>query len=174
MKSRSIKYSLSALTLVSLALFFMLGCDKLDILSGQKKSPSVSTRNAARTVTGTVVAKVNSISITLEELNDDIKVYNDAMDAKGNKEAKITSKEDKVKYLKEELVRRALLYQEALDRGFDKKDDIAKVLERAKEDLVLQELLRQESEKIEVTSKDIEDYYNDARRKESKRNRCFH
>lgn len=164
MKSFFTKYSLGLLT-VLLSLFIIFGCDKLNISNNkEQKSSATSGRGTARVVTGTLVAKVNTISITLDELNDDIKAFNEAMDKKGNKEAKITTKEDKVKYLKEELVRKALLYQEALDKGLDKKDDILKVLEKAKEDLVLQELLRQESDKIEVTSKDVEDYYNEARK----------
>ncbi len=160
------KYSLGVLSALFLALFFMLGCDKINLLNSQpqKRTAVSSSRSSAPIVTGTLVAKVNTIPITLDELNDDIKAYNEVMDSKGNKEAKITTKDDKIKYLKEELVRKALLYQEALDRGLDKKDDISKVLERAKQDLVLQELLRQESEKIEVTNKEIEDYYNEARK----------
>ena len=164
MMPRFSKYSLGIACLV-VGLFLISGCDNLNIFnSKQQKTAVVSSRDKMPVVTGTLVAKVNTIPISLDELNDDIKAYNDAMDAKGNKDAKIVTKEDKLKYLKEELVRKALLYQEALDRGLDKKEDIVKVLERAKQDLVLQELLRQESDKIDVTSKDIEDYYNEARK----------
>jgi len=58
------------------------------------------------------------------------------------------------------MVRRALLYQEALDRGLDRNETVLRVLEKNKRDLLVVELIREEVDKIEVSSKEIEDYYN--------------
>ncbi|MFA4842455.1 MAG: peptidyl-prolyl cis-trans isomerase [Candidatus Omnitrophota bacterium] len=140
----------------SLALLF-LGCDKLDFLNPKK---AVSGKPApAAPVKGTVVAMVNNIPITLEDLEQEIAAYNGMVPA-DRPELKITTREKKIDYLKNEMVRRALLYQAALDRGLERNEEVLKALEKTKMDLLVVELVRQEAEKIEVSSKEIEDYYN--------------
>jgi len=75
-------------------------------------------------------------------------------------ELKVTTKDQKVAYLKNEIVRRVLLSQEAEVRGLDKKEDVEQALENAKQNLLALSLVRQESEGVDVTSAEIEDYYN--------------
>ena len=53
-----------------------------------------------------------------------------------------------------------LLYQEASNRGLDRKEEILQALEKTRQDLLVMELIRKEAEKVEVSSKEIEDYYN--------------
>lgn len=159
MKADLLRRSLVALCAGGLMASFLVGCDKLDIFN--KKKP-VSRVNSASVfpVRGTLVAKVNNIPITLDDLNDDIDAFNKAMDERDNKEVKITTREDKIKYLKDELVRQALLYQEALDKGLDTREEVVKALEKTKMNLLVVELLKEETEKIDVSSKEVEDYYN--------------
>jgi parvulin-like peptidyl-prolyl isomerase len=135
----------------------LTGCENINFLK-PKKAPVV--KQAARTlVGGTIIAKVNNVPITLEELNQEIEAYNAAIPA-DKPEAKISTRDQKVNYLKSELVRRSLLYQEALTRGMDKKEDIVQALEKTKQDLAAMELVRQEIGKVEATSAEIEEYYN--------------
>ncbi|MCX5715233.1 MAG: peptidyl-prolyl cis-trans isomerase [Candidatus Omnitrophica bacterium] len=135
----------------------LVGCDKLlpksqGGASLGKTYPKISTK-------GTVIAKINNMPITLEDLNEEINAFNEAV-GQNRPEAKIATKEQKVNYLKNELVRRMLLYQDALSKGLDRNEDVSKVLEKTKMDLLVVELVRTEAQKIDVSSKEIEDYYN--------------
>ena len=55
---------------------------------------------------------------------------------------KIDTREKKLAYLKNELVRRYMLYQEALDRGIENRQEIARALRDGKILLLVSELLR--------------------------------
>jgi len=144
---------------------FLWGCDKLNFLNFSSKKPAkeqpskVSSANTSYEVSGTIVARVNNMPITLEDLNQEIEAYNALVPA-DKPELKITTREKKLEYLKNEIVRRLLLYQEALNRGLDKKDIVLKAIEKTKMDLLVMELVKEEAEKVEVSSKEIEDYYN--------------
>jgi len=138
----------------------LVSCEKLNFLSPKKKeSPQKVSTPSILEVKGTIIAKVNNIPITLEELNEEIEAYN-AMVPEDKPELKINTREKKIEYLKDQMIRRILLYQEALDRGLDRSETILKALEKTKRDLLVMELVRQEAEKVEVSSKEIEDYYN--------------
>lgn len=139
-----------------LILNFLMGCDKLNFFRPKKDTPK--TTAPTFTVKGAVIAKVNNLSITLEELNQEVEAYNAMVEDKP--EEKITTRDRKINYLKNEMVRRALLYQEASVRGLDRRDEIIQALEKTKQDLLVMELVREEAEKIEVGSKEIEEYYN--------------
>lgn len=143
-----------------LMLFFSLGCQKINLSWPSKKSQKEKPAPVAAEVKGTIVAKVNNIPVTLEDLNAEIEAYNALMTENDRPEAKITTREQKVDYLKNELVRRTILYQEALDRGIDRNPQVLETLEKSKRELLVIELLRQEAQKIEVSSREIEDYYN--------------
>lgn len=151
------KIKLSVITVVVFIAFVaFLGCEKLNFLNPKKTEPKKIT--PSRVVKGTVIAKVNNIPITLEELNKEIDAYNNMPDIKP--EAKITTRDQKISYLKNEMMNKLLLYQDALDKGLDRKEEITEALENKKQELLVTELLRQEAEKIEVSSKEIEDSYN--------------
>ncbi len=136
--------------------FAMTGCDKLNFSGSSGSAKSVS---APPPVKGTIIAKVNNYPITLEELNQEIENYNN-MVATDKPEAKIVTRDKKIEFLKSEMVRRVILYQEALARGLDRKEDVVRALEKTKQELLVMQILRDESNKIEVSSKEVEDYYN--------------
>jgi len=146
--------------LIVLFLFFggILGCDKIN-LKGFSKAKTAEVSNEILAVKGPLVAKVNNIPIGLEDFNQEIEIYNDNVPA-DKPELKITTKEQKVTYLKNEVVRRTLLYQDALDRRLDRNEDVNKALDKTKRDLLVLQLIKESTQKIDVSSKEVEDYYN--------------
>ena len=143
-------------------LVFLYGCDKLPF--GQNKPPVEPPKPIpqAYTPTGTVIAKVNNYPITLEELTEEIERYN-SMVPEDKADLKLTTTEQKADYLKDELIRRILFYQEALDRGLDRNPDIQQALEKTKQQLLVFQLVKDETDKINVTNQEIEDYYERAK-----------
>jgi len=137
----------------------LVGCENMPFLSPKKPQPKEKQEAFPLQVKGTLIAKVNNLAITLEDLNEEVANYN-AMVPADRPELKINTREQKINYLKNEMVRRLLLYQEALDRGLDKKEDVQRALEKAKMDLSVVELIKEEAVKIDVSAKEIEDYYN--------------
>lgn len=140
-------------------LFSVTGCEKLSsLLGGKEKKPSAEQPKAVE-VKGTVIAKVNNQAITLEELNAEIENFNKLV-PEDKPEEKIDTRDKKISYLKNELVRRVLLSQTSVDRGLDRKEEVQKALESFKQNLLVAELVRDETASVEVSSKEIEDYYN--------------
>jgi parvulin-like peptidyl-prolyl isomerase len=137
-------------------LFLAAGCDNIKLFQAKKPSPE---KAAGPVVKGTVIARVGNIPVTLEDLNQEIETYNALVPA-DKPELKIVSKEQKLNYLKNEMIRRALFYQYALDKGLDKDEEITRALDKNKMDIVVMGLLRKETSNIDVTSKEIEDAYN--------------
>lgn len=144
--------------LMLLVAVVLCGCDKLDFLKPKKTTKAVESAPVV-TIKGTVIAKVNNYPITLEDLNDEIAAYN-SMVPDDKPELKITTREQKIKYLKDEMIRRALLYQEALNRNLDRAEEVISALEKSKRDILVVELIKLETEKMEATSAEIEEYYN--------------
>lgn len=142
-------------------LFFSLlvGCENMPFLTSKKPVSKKTEEITPIPVKGTLIAKINNLPITLEDLNEDIENYN-AIVPEDKPELKITTREQKVNYLKNEMVRRILLYQEALNRGVDRKEEVQRILQKTKMDFMVMELVREEAAKIDVSSKEIEDYYN--------------
>ncbi|MBU0709945.1 MAG: peptidylprolyl isomerase [Candidatus Omnitrophica bacterium] len=156
MRSRGLVGNYMVLALLCFVFISMSGCDLIEFLKPKKTMPSAA---PAVEVKGTLIAKVNNIPITLEDLNEEIESFNALVEAQ-NPESKITTRDGKIKYLKDEMIRRTLLYQESLDRGLDRRGEIIRALEKTKQNLLVMELVREDAEKIDVTSKEIEDYYN--------------
>ena len=146
--------------LAALFLFFggILGCDKINAKSPGKPEVSKSAVNIPA-VKGSLVAKVNNIPIALEDFNQEIQIYNANVPA-DKPELKITTKEQKINYLKNEVVRRTLLYQDGLDKGLDRNEEVIKALDKTKRDLLVMELIKESTQKMDVSSQEIEDYYN--------------
>ena len=136
----------------------ILGCDKINEKFFSKTETKETTKEAA-TIKGPLVAKVNNISIGLDDFNQEIDLYNANVPA-DRPELKITTKEQKINYLKNEVVRRTLLYQDALDRRLDRNEDVARALDKTKRDLLVLQLIKEATQKIDVSSKEVEDYYN--------------
>jgi len=138
----------------------ILGCDKL-IPGNSKKRVEVTSAPEAYVIKpkGPIVAKINNISIGLEDLNEDIALYNASVPA-DRPELKITTREQKINYLKNEAVRRVLIYQHALDNGLDRNEEVRQALEKNKRDLMVLEDIKEITKGITVSSKEVEDYYN--------------
>jgi parvulin-like peptidyl-prolyl isomerase len=137
----------------------ILGCDKLNF--GAKKKVEVKAASSVPFIEpkGPVVARVNNIAIGLDDLNEDIAIYNANVPAE-KPELKITTKDQRVNYLKNEIVRRALIYQHALDQGLDRSDEVRQAVEKNKRDLMVLQDIKNITKNITATSKEIEDYYN--------------
>lgn len=137
----------------------LIGCENIPFLSPKRPALKKTEPVAAPAVRGALIATINNLPVTLEDLDGDIENYN-AMVPDDKPELRITTREQKVNYLKNELVKRILLYQYAMSNGLDKKEEIQRILEKTKMDLLVVELVREEAAKIDVTAKEIEDYYN--------------
>lgn len=136
----------------------LIGCNQL--LPKPKQPVKKEKVNIVRSMAaqGPIVASVNNMPITLEDLNDEIEAYNRLVDQqKAGK--KITTREDKINYLKEELIRRTYLYQEAIARGLDRDDKIQKSIEKVKMELLVRELLNQLMESVQVSNQDARTFY---------------
>lgn len=150
-----------AFVLIAVFIIFSIlcGCKKLSLPSFKRAAPKQASEQASMVKKGKVIAKINNFVLTLEELNEEVDAFN-AMVPEDKPEAKINSREKKIDYLKNEMVRRTLLYQEAMDKGLDRKDEVQSALEKSKQDLLVMELVKEEADKAEVSSAEIEDYYN--------------
>ncbi len=149
-----------ALILIS-AVSLLAGCDKIFPAKkkAQENKPAVVKTSSPVEVKGTVIAKVNNQPIILEDLNSEIESYNKEVPADQPNE-KIDTRDKKIAYLKNEMVRRVILAQAAQDKGLDRKEDVIKALDNFKQSILVAELIRQETESVDVSSKEIEDYYN--------------
>lgn len=141
-------------------LFFsaILGCDKHNFAVSRKPEPKIAAQPAIQP-RGPIVAKVNNIAIGLDDLNDEIELYNANVPPE-RPELKITTKEKKVNYLRNEVIRRALIYQHALDIGLDRNDEVKQAVEKNKRDLLVLQDVKDITKSISATSKEVEEYYN--------------
>ncbi|TAN61417.1 hypothetical protein EPN16_03290 [bacterium] len=144
-----------------MAVVILAGCEKL-FSKKPAKDTTAAVTPAATEVKGTLIAKVNNQPITLEELNEEVEGFNKYVPA-DKPDQKIDTRDKKIEYLKNEMVRRALLAQAAEDRGLARKEELQKALNNFKQNLLVAELIKVETESIEVTSSEIEDYYNQYR-----------
>ena len=146
---------------VMMSLFFggILGCDKFNFAAKKKVEVKTVVSPSIIEPKGPIVAKVNNISIGLDDLNEDIALYNANVPAE-RPELKIVTREQKVNYLKNEIVRRALIYQHALDKGLERSDEVRQAVEKNKRDLMVLQDIKDITKSITVTSKEVEDYYN--------------
>lgn len=151
-----------------LAIFFagsiiLVGCDNIDFL--KPKKPSAAAKAPAYAVKGTVIAKVNNFPITLEELNRYVDIYNASVDLRQDltpeqkQTLKIDTREKKIEYLKTLLIRQAVFYQAALDRGLDRKEEINEILDRYKMAILAQEMQNEIVKSIDIGSAEVEDAY---------------
>ena len=142
------------LLIVAVAVFS--GCDLI-----YPKLAKTGKKPAAGPPAGeTVVAKVGGSYITQKDLNREIEVYNDLVTRQGlPADAKLDTKEKKVDYLKNQMVRRYVLYQAALDRELDKQESVSRLLDQSRINLLVGELANKEVEKVSVSSKEVEEWY---------------
>jgi len=145
------------LLLVLSVAFMFAGCDNLPF---SKKAAKVSSPESKMPVGVDIVAKVGNMYITADDLNKEVDTYNAILANQAMAQNKIDSKAKRVEYLRNELVRKYMLYQAALDKGLDKNKDIQALQEYNKRTILVEALLREELAKVEVDSKEIEDFYN--------------
>jgi peptidyl-prolyl cis-trans isomerase C len=143
--------------------FLSAGCDKIDFF-GPKKDIKEKAQTAT-VMKGTLIARVNNMPITLEDLNTYIETYNLSVDLRQDlspedkKRIKKTSREDKINFLKDVLIRQAVFYQTALDQGLDRRDDLVEVLRRNKIEVLSRAMQSETVKNIEVSSAEIEAVY---------------
>jgi parvulin-like peptidyl-prolyl isomerase len=154
----------NAVIFLVIALFLLVsaGCDNFNLLNLGGKSALGNKFASTPKVKGTVIAKVNNMPITLEELNEEVDVFNSLVPS-NRPELKITTREKKIDYLKNEMIQRALFYQEALRRGLDKKDVAQRAIEKSRMNILTSVMVEEEIDKLDVTSKEIEDFYNSSK-----------
>ena len=131
-------------------LFLTGGCDKLQ--------PKSLIKSKSYKPQGIIIAKVNDLYITREQLEDEIKTYNELV--KDSPEAKIDSLEKKIAYLNEELIRRYLFYKEAKSTGVDKNPQIQQTLKQVEINLLAADFIQKKINSITATSSEIENFYN--------------
>lgn len=154
MKNRIILFAI-----ISLFLSSILGCDKIPLFAGKKKEVKVIPAPSAIEAKGAVIARVNNIPVGLDDFNEEIEEYN-ANVPEDRPELKINTKEQKVAYLRNEIIRRLLIYQDALDKGLDRNEELRQALEKNKRDLLVVQNIKDLTKNIDVSSKEVEDYYN--------------
>ncbi|MEK7308255.1 MAG: peptidylprolyl isomerase [Nitrospirota bacterium] len=147
------------IVIISLFLSSILGCDKIPFISGKKKEVKVIPAPSIIEAKGALIAKVNNIPVGLDDLNEEIEDYNDNV-LKDRPDLKINTKEQKITYLRNEVIRRILIYQNALDKGLDRNEEVKQAVEKNKRDLLVMQNIKELTKNIDVSSKEVEDYYN--------------
>jgi len=146
----------AALPIVCLIALVLLGCDNLNFFKPKKETLPL--------VKGTVIAKVANLPITLEALNREIDAYNTSIDlanltSEEKKKAKIDTREKKLDYLKNNLIRRMVFYQAALDRGLERREEIREILERNKATILAQVMEDELTKNINVSMAEVDEAY---------------
>ena len=131
-------------------ILFSFGCEKIEKLNLLSKKKALQPQ-------GTVIAKVADFSITLEQLEQEIQGYNESTNMP---EAKINTREQRIAYLKEELIRRHLLYLEAVARNFENQPKVQETLRNLEINVLANQFIQDEIKNVTVTSSEIEDFYN--------------
>jgi len=158
------KTALSLFALSFLSFSVLPGCDLMQNLfpgtfvSGPKvtgkAAPTTSAAETGEPVLGTVLARVNNVVITLENFDEKLKNI-EAL----SPDIKINTLDAKKAYLND-LVTQELLLQEARARGIDKKKEIKDAIEEFKKQVLVRQLVMDETTGINIESAEIEAFYN--------------
>ncbi|MDD4938691.1 MAG: peptidyl-prolyl cis-trans isomerase [Candidatus Omnitrophica bacterium] len=124
------------------------GCKKLENLSSKMKP--------VQPPKGTIIAKVDSLFVTAEQLEQEIENYNQLID---NPAGKITTREQKLAYLNDELIRRYLFYLEAKEKRMDERPQTQEILRTLEINVLANQLIQDEIGNMTVTSSEVEDFY---------------
>lgn len=134
---------------IGLLLISSVGCEKLEKLqfAAKKKIPQPQ---------GTVIAKVDNLPVTSEQLDQEIQNYNQQIN---NPAAQINTREQKLVYLNEELIRRHLFYLDAKARGLDQRPKVQEILRNLEINVLANQVMQDEVGNITVTSSEVENFY---------------
>lgn len=137
--------------IIFIGLFILIssGCDKLQNLPFFPKKKTFQPQ-------GTIIAQVGDLPITMEQLELEIQNYNSLIE---NPEAKINTREQKLFYLNNELIRRYLLYLEAKAQHLDEQPKTQEMLHNMEMSVLANQLLQREISNLTVTSSEVEEVY---------------
>ncbi|MEW5894865.1 MAG: peptidyl-prolyl cis-trans isomerase [Candidatus Omnitrophota bacterium] len=100
-----------------------------------------------------VLARVGDWSMTIEEFNRRIE------SVKGMVEGFDPANVDHKRQVLSEVLQQQLLFQEALRRNIDKKEDVVQILKDVQASVIVQAFLTEEAEKISVTDEEVKSFY---------------
>lgn len=128
------------------------------------KSPAKTTI-PVEPVKGTTLVSIDERVITLEDFNNRVQAFNQGVQASPDladsiKEEYLIKTEAQKKQLLQQMVERELLIAEALERGLDQDQDVKQAIKTLKEQLLFAQLIEDEKAKVNVSPKEVEDYYN--------------
>lgn len=156
---------LSLLAIFFLCLIILPGCDLMENLfpgkfssapkvTGKTTTATTPAADSGEPVLGTVLARVNNAVITLESFDEKVKNV-EAL----SPDIKINTLDAKKAYLND-LVTQELLLQEARARGIDKKKDIKDAIDEFKKQVLVRQLVMDETTGIAIEPSEIETFYN--------------
>jgi parvulin-like peptidyl-prolyl isomerase len=153
---------LSSLGILVAGLLFLAGCDMIQNMFSvpgvpkviAKTTASQAAESAQENVGGTLLAKVNNVVITLESFDDKVKAIEGV-----SSDIKINTADAKKTYLND-LVTQELLIQEARARGIDKKKEVIDAINEFNKQVLIRQLVMDETKGITVDPAEIETFYN--------------
>ena len=126
----------------------LAGCDNLDSMLPASPPPKPE---------GTIVAKVNNVYITLEQLNKEIEGFKQMYDIDPTKQV---TKDEKVAFLKEELIPRYMFYKEARARKLDNDPKVQETLFNLEVRVLDEAFLKDAAGEMTASPQEIENFYN--------------
>lgn len=141
--ARTLCLSIAAFIAVVSVLFHLSGCS--------------SRTDAVCGTCSDAVACVNGTAVTAADLDFEVDYYNSAF-PEGDRR-RIDALPDKADYLREEVVQRLLISQEAQRRGFDKKEEFKRLMEKTRQEVLVLLLIEQETSGSEPSEEEAEEYY---------------
>ncbi|MFH1246050.1 MAG: peptidyl-prolyl cis-trans isomerase [Candidatus Omnitrophota bacterium] len=119
----------------------------------------------AQQVEGTVLASVEGRVITMEDFNSRIEAFNKEVQASTQipeavKDTYLIKKIEDKQNLLQRMIERELLISEAMDRGLDKDKEVQQAIKALEEQLLFAKLVDSERAKVNVTTEEVQNYYN--------------
>jgi len=132
-----------------------LGCEKLPEFLKFGRPKEIEVAKALPLVEeGEVLARINDRVITLKEFNQKIEALPEEL-----KDIYLKDSEAKSAFL-DELINRELLIKEAIDRRLDYDKEVARIITAFKDQILFESIIARESEKVEVTPPEVENFFN--------------
>ena len=132
-------------------LFLFSACDKLSLSTSKPASKA-----QVQAIKGRLLAQVNEWRVGLEDFEQSLK----ALEPIAQQSNLDVHSYDFKKRALNELVRNALLAEEAKSRGLDKDPDVLAALDSYKQNLLAQKVVAEAIKSLNVTDVEIENFYN--------------